>query len=104
MKKLVISFIACLFLFTGCGKDVLSGSWSGESNDGLKATFTFDNGKVTYKNDYFENDGTYTIEDNKVTIKEVWDNEKVYEFKVDGKTLSLTATDLFSPSYKSLKK
>ena len=107
MRKIAAGILLCLslFLMTGCGSDKLKGAWSGESNDGLKATFTFDGkDKVNYKNDFFENDGTYTIKDNKVTIKGVWDNDKVYEFTIKDGKLDLTATDNYSPSYKDLKK
>ena len=107
MKKVLVGLVLCLSLvfITGCGSDKLKGAWSGESNDGLKSTFTFDGkGEVTYKNDFYENKGTYTIENNKVTIKDVWSDNKVYEFTIKDDKLTLTATDNYSPSYKNLGK
>ncbi len=107
MKKVLVGLVLCLSLvfITGCGSDKLKGAWSGESNDGLKSTFTFDGkGEVTYKNDYYENNGTDTIEYNKVTIKDVFSDNKTYEFKIEDEKLSLTATDNYSPSYKDLEK
>ncbi len=107
MKKVLVSVLLCLSLvfITGCGGDKLKGTWSKATDDELNSIFTFDgSGKVTYKNDYFSNDGTYTIEDNKVTIKEVWSDVKTYEFVIKDNKLSLTATDNYSPSYKDLKK
>ena len=107
MKKILTGLVLCLslFLMTGCGGDKLKGAWSGESNDGLKATFTFDgSGKVNYKNDFFENDGTYEIKGSQVTISEVWDKAKVYEFVIENDKLTFTATDNYYPRYSDLTK
>ena len=53
----------------------------------------------------FEGEGTYSIEDTKLKIKlKSWDEEKVYEFKLEGDKLSLTPTDPYSPKYPELIK
>ena len=61
---------------------------------------------MSYSNEYgITSDGTYEIEDDKVVITlKSWSEAKTYEFKVDGDTLSLTATDRYSPSYSEMKK
>ena len=105
MKKVLVSVLLCLSLvfITGCGSDKLKGTWSKATGDELNAIFTFDGkGEVTYKNDFYENKGTYTIEDNKVTIKDIWSDNKVYEFTIKDDKLTLKATDNYSPSYKDL--
>lgn len=110
---LVALFTISLFLLVGCGssKDALSGSWKGltdgESRDmQIETTFTFKDGEVDYLNEYgFTGKGTYEIKDDTVTIKlDSWDQDKVYKFSVKDDTLSLTATDAYSPSYSELKK
>lgn len=116
MKKrvllLVTLFVSC-FALLACGKsNDLIGTWKGLSDgesrgDQIEATFVFgSNDEVEYSNEFgFSGKGTYKIEDNKVTIKiDLWENEKVYEFKVDGDKLSLKATDSISPSYSELIK
>ena len=109
---LVTLFAVSLFLFVGCGKsDPLEGTWKGltdgeSRNMQIETTFTFKGGEVEYKNEYgFNGKGTYEIKDDSVTIKlEIWNKEKVYKFDVKDDTLSLTATDKYSPSYSELKK
>lgn len=109
-KKIFLSLlvILSLVLVVGCGKkEAIAGSWTGTTADSLKmeVTLTFENGKFTYKNSSATVEGTYTIEDNKVTIEcDDWSKEKVYEYEIKDGKLSLTATDLFSPSYKDLEK
>lgn len=110
MKKYLFSLmlILCVVTLVGCGnKNKLVGTWEGKTEDGMKTTFEFKkDGKVNYDNEYgFKSSGTYTTKDNKVTIKlESWDKEKVYEYKVENKKLSLKATDKLSPSYDSMTK
>ena len=114
-KKLLLFslFFVSLFVFAGCGSsNKLVGSWKGltdgESRDmQIETTFTFKkNGDVEYKNEFgFDSNGTYEIKDDEVTIKlESWDKEKVYKFKITDDKLSLTATDIYSPSYSEMVK
>ena len=47
----------------------------------------------------------YEFGDTKLKIKlKSWDEEKVYEFKLEGDKLSLTPTDPYSPKYPELIK
>ena len=99
MKKIVslilitVLLISTLFILTGCGKASVVGKWSGKNNDDVETEWEFKKGgKCTMKNAYgFEGEGTYSIEDTKLKIKlESWDEEKVYEFKLEGdKTYSM---------------
>ena len=110
MKKILISFVAVLsiLLLTGCGKsNKLIGTWEGASQDGLKASFTFEKKDVfKYNNEFIdEQTGKYTIKDDVVTLEiDIWSSPKEYKFEVKDGKLSLTATDQFSPSYKDLVK
>ena len=110
MKKIFGALVTVCFLFivVGCGKsNKLVGKWEGATEDGLKTTFVFNkDNTVSYENEYgFDSIGKYEIKDNKVTISlESWSDDKVYEFKVDGKTLDLVSTDKYSPTYKGMKK
>ena len=98
----------------GCGKSdkELVGTWKGLTDgdsreNQIETTFTFKSGgDIAYENEFgIKSEGTYEINDNKVTITlESWDQPKVYEFKVDGDKLSLTATDKYSPSYSEMVK
>lgn len=110
MKKILLSIVSVAFLFvlTGCGKtDPIIGTWTGDSADSLNTTFTFEkNGNCKYENEYGANDkGSYEINESKITISlDSWSKEKVYDYEINGDTLTLTATDLASPSYPELKK
>ena len=110
MKKYLLSLILvlCIVTLVGCGKkNALVGKWEGKTNDGMLTTFEFKkDGKVDYNNKYnFSSTGTYKIDGKKVTIKlDSWDKEKVYEFSVKNKKLSLKATDKISPSYDDMIK
>lgn len=105
---LVALLLVMVVVLAGCGsKDPIKGKWSGKNDDGTQTDWEFKgNGNCTMKNEFgFEGKGTYKVEDSKVTIKlEDWDEEKVYEFKVDGNKLSLTPTDPLSPTYAELVK
>lgn len=115
MKKIlaITLVLAILFSFAACGgkKDVLSGKWEGSSAD-TPATWTFDDGKCKLSLDYgsdfiMDNEGTYKIDEKAGTVTiemKLWDEAKVYEYKLDGSKLTLTATDEFSPSYDLTKK
>ncbi len=110
MKKyvLALALVVCVFTLTACGKtNQLVGTWIGDTNDGMETTFEFkSNGKVHYDNEYgFSSDGTYEIKDAVVTISlESWEKAKEYKFEVKDNTLTLTATDAYSPNYPSMKK
>ena len=116
MKKRFLLFsllVSVLFVLSGCGsKNKLVGAWKGltdgETRDmEIETTFTFkEHGDVSYSNEYgITSDGTYEIKDDKVVITlKTWTEAKTYEFKVDGDSLSLTATDKYSPSYSEMKK
>ena len=83
------------------------GTWSGKNNDDVETEWKFEkDGKCIMKNDYgYEGEGTYSIEDTKLKIKlKSWDEEKIYEFKLEGDKLSLTPTDPYSPKYPELIK
>ena len=115
MKKylLVLTLIVSVVFLTACGSsNELEGTWKGltdgESRDNqIETTFVFKSGgEVEYSNEYgIKGNGTYEIKDDVVNIKlNTWDQAKDYKFKVDGDKLSLTATDVYSPSYSELKK
>ena len=110
MKKIFLSIVlaTCLCILTACGKTSdLVGKWEGKTNDGLTTIFEFKkDGKVIYSNEFgFESNGTYKIDNDKVTISlELWSEDKVYEFVIEDKKLSLIATDIYSPSYTDMVK
>ena len=116
MKKrlLLIPLFLVSFLFFGCGKssNELLGTWKGLTDGSsreyqLETTFNFkSDDKLEYSNEFgIKSNGTYEINENKVAIKlEIWDESKIYEFKVNGDKLSLTATDTYSPSYSEMVK
>jgi len=85
------------------------GTWQGPTSDGLDTAFVFkEDGKLEYANQFgIEDKGTYEFkDDDKISIKiELWDTAKEYKYEFkDKETLSLTATDEYSPSYDQLKK
>ena len=110
MKRIIICLIALISIVvvTGCGKtNDLVGTWKGETNDGLKTTFTFTKGNdVKYENEYgIKSEGTYEIEDDIVTINlKSWNEDKKYKFEIKDKKLTLTAQDKYSPSYTDMIK
>ena len=110
MKKIlsVLVLAVSVIFLTACGsKNKLIGTWEGATQDGLKTTFTFEKKDVVkYENEYgFKGEGTYKIEDDKVTITlDIWQEKKVYKFEIKDKKLYLTATDQYSPSYKGMTK
>ena len=94
MKKLaaLILSIAILLTLTSCGsKDALAGTWSAEFEyDGL-ITWTIDGkGKCTMENAYMNQDGTYTINGDQLTVTlESWSEPSTYTFSVDGNSLTM---------------
>ena len=111
MKKvsLLFSVFFGVLLLSGCGtkKDAFEGIWEGETNDGLVATWEFDGEGVCNLTTIIldKEPCAYVITEDKVEIStDAWDKSKIYEFKIEGDTMSLMATDQLSPDYKSLKK
>ncbi len=94
---IVVSLTAC----GGGGGDELKGTWEGRSQD-MVTTWIFDGkGGCKLKSEYgFEDEGTYEITGNAVSIKmNAWDAPIGYTFKIDGKAMSLIADEDFRPSY-----
>lgn len=94
MKKLaaLILSIAVLLTFASCGsKDALAGAWSAEFEYDGVITWTFDGkGKCTMENAYMNQDGTYTINGDQLTVTlESWSEPSTYTFSVDGKSLTM---------------
>jgi len=94
MKKLaaLILSIAVLLTFASCGsKDALAGTWSAEFEYDGVITWTFDGkGKCTMENAYMDQDGTYTINGDQLTVTlESWSEPSTYTFSVDGNSLTM---------------
>ena len=94
MKKIValLLVVAALLTLSACGsKDALGGTWSAELGaDGL-ITWTFDGkGKCTMENAYMKQNGTYSIDNDQLTVKlEAWSEPSTYTFSVDGNSLTM---------------
>ena len=94
MKKLaaLILSIAILLTRASCGsKDALAGTWSAEFEYDGVITWTFDGkGKCTMENAYMNQDGTYTINGDQLTVTlESWSEPSTYTFSVDGNSLTM---------------
>ena len=94
MKKLaaLILSIAVLLTFASCGsKDALAGAWSAEFEYDGVITWTFDGkGKCTMENAYMNQDGTYAINGDQLTVTlESWSEPSTYTFSVDGNSLTM---------------
>ena len=94
MKKLaaLILSIAILLTLASCGsKDALAGTWSAEFEYDGVITGTFDGkGKCTMENAYMNQDGTYTINGDQLTVTlESWSEPSTYTFSVDGNSLTM---------------
>ena len=94
MKKLaaLILSIAILLTLTSCGsKDALAGTWSAEFEYDGVITWTCDGkGKCTMENAYMNQDGTYTINGDQLTVTlESWSEPSTYTFSVDGNSLTM---------------
>jgi len=124
MKKAISTVLSAIMVMTlllslaACsgGGDAFSGTWEGESG-GMISTWNFNgSGVCTLKNTVVMEDdddfvidlsGTYVLDEEAGTVTinmELWDSEKVYEYAVDGTTLTMEATDYFSPDYTLTKK
>ena len=94
MKKFVtlILFVTVLLTLAACGsKDALAGTWSAELGEDGLITWTFNGkGTCTMENAYMEQDGTYTIEGDQLTVMlEAWSDPSTYTFSVDGNSLTM---------------
>ena len=94
MKKFaaLLLIVVTLVTFSACGsKDALAGTWSAELEYDGVITWTFDgNGKCTMENAYMKQNGTYTIEDDQLTVTlETWDEPSTYTFSVDDTSLTM---------------
>lgn len=95
MKKLIALLLALAMLaaLAACGsKDALAGTWSAELGADGTVVWTFDGkGGCTMKNEFTEQDGTYTISGDQLTVKlELWDDDVVFTFSVSGDQLTMT--------------
>lgn len=84
--------IAIALAMVACGsKDAVAGKWTADLGVDGVVTWEFNgSGKCSMKNAYIEQDGTYTIEGDQMTVKlELWDEAKVYTFSVDGDSLTM---------------
>ena len=82
----ILSLTAC-----GGNKDALAGTWSADLGDDGVITWMFDGkGKCTMENAYMKQDGTYSIEDDQLTVTlEAWSEPSTYTFTVDGSSLTM---------------
>ena len=72
-KKMMALLLALMMVLslTACGgnKDALAGTWSADLGDDGVITWMFDGkGKCTMENAYMKQDGTYSIEDDQLTV------------------------------------
>ncbi len=113
MKKLIplLLLLAMLLTLAACGGgDALKGTWvdKGSEEGDVEKTWVF-NGRGVARFQVPEwrtdSEGTYSVDGDTVTIMmPAWDEEKVYEFRLEGDSLTLTATDEYSPSYDMVRK
>lgn len=95
-KKMIALLLALMMVLslTACGgnKDALAGTWSADLGDDGVITWMFDGkGKCTMENAYMKQDGTYSIEDDQLTVTlESWSDPSVYTFSVDGSNLTMS--------------
>ena len=94
MKKVFSMFLvlAMMFALAACGsKDALAGTWKADLGADGVVTWTFNGkGKCTMNNEVTDQDGTYTIDGDKLLIKvELWDEEKTYTFSVKDNQLTM---------------
>ena len=118
MKKAIALFLALTLVFgiallAGCGGksgDALKGTWEGVLSDGgidTDISWVFDGkGGLKFSNGYYDKQpGTYKITGDKVELNvDGWENPIVYSFTVEGKKLTMTADNGYSPKYELTKK
>ena len=99
-KMLVVVLSAALMItaLTACGgsqdekKDAITGSWKGSDKQRGDYSWTFDGkGACTFKNQYYEASGEYTLDEKEktVSITTIWDDEKVLNYTVTDTTLEM---------------
>ena len=94
MKKFTALLLLTVTLLTlaACGsKDELAGTWSAEFEYDGVITWIFDGkGNCKLENSYIDQDGTYTIEGDQLTVLlELWSEPSTYTFSVDGSSLTM---------------
>ena len=95
MKRLTgLLLVAAIMILTlaACGsKDALAGTWSAELGADGVITWSFNGkGKCTMENAYMKQKGTYSIEDDQLTVTlETWSEPSTYTFSVDGNSLTM---------------
>ena len=95
MKRLAgLLLVAAIMSLTlaACGsKDALAGTWSAELGADGVITWSFNGkGKCTMENAYMKQKGTYSIEDDQLTVTlETWSEPSTYTFSVDGSSLTM---------------
>lgn len=94
MKRILSLFLttAMLLTLTACGsKDELAGTWSAELEYDGVITWTFDGkGKCTMENSYMEQEGTYSIDGDQLTVElQSWSQPYTYTFSVEGDSLTM---------------
>ena len=95
MKRLAgLLLVAPIMILTlaACGsKDALAGTWSAELGADGVITWSFNGkGKCTMENAYMKQKGTYSIEDDQLTVTlETWSEPSTYTFSVDGSSLTM---------------
>ena len=95
MKRLAgLLLVAAIMILTlaACGsKDTLAGTWSAELGADGVITWSFNGkGKCTMENAYMKQKGTYSIEDDQLTVTlETWSELSTYTFSVDGSSLTM---------------
>lgn len=94
MKKFTALLLLTVALLTlaACGsKDELAGTWSAEFEYDGVITWTFDGkGNCKMENSFLEQDGTYTIEGDQLTVLlELWSEPSTYTFSVSGNSLTM---------------
>lgn len=95
MKRLAgLLLVAAIMILTlaACGsKDALAGTWSAELGADGVITWSFNGkGKCTMENAYMKQKGTYSIEDDQLTVTlETWSEPSTYTFSVDGSSLTM---------------
>ena len=92
-KWMALGLAVCLVLtLAACGsKDELAGTWSAEFEYDGVITWIFDGkGNCKLENSYIDQDGTYTIEGDQLTVLlELWSEPSTYTFSVDGNSLTM---------------
>lgn len=87
---LAVSLCAC-----GTGSDSIVGSWSG-TTEGVAVTMSFEKdgtGTLSALGGLATEKFTYTVEGSTITVKTADDDTEVYDYSIDGDSLTLTMDD-----------